>query len=431
MVGGDAVDSPAPPTRVDILKTLEGIRARAACAAAVAGDNYINMDDDHGSARGCIGRHQDSNDEDCLSSPAALEDALEAMDVSDEDLRELADALAVEAHTASASSCLLQQRDEITTANKRRRCVAPWTAIARALIRPHWPPLSSMVKLDTRSGEGNVLTSFDNGGGVRLLRRWHGLRLPVPCKHLLSSGRSERGGTHGGDGNRSPVTCLTYLPLSMLLVSGHSDGRVRLWDPCDRRHKLAPPPPQSLRALGSEDRETQSRKEGRRSGRHHRLFPGSYAATPEEWTEKGRTFSCVASFGAVPVTTNTTEGRGGTTGKNGRGGFLKIREINSIVLPGGSAASLIVPDPESVRAARAMDEEEPWDPASKSELPNFNPYITAPCTQSAEAQSNLVVVPFSTLSAPDIAGEPPALVFPLRYATFFVFSSYFTFGCGP
>ncbi|CBJ33221.1 calmodulin-like myosin-light chain [Ectocarpus siliculosus] len=301
VVGGGAVDSPAPPTRLDILTTLQVIRARAACAAAVAGDKYINNDDDHGSARGCADGHQDDDrlDDDRLASPAALEAALEAMD------------------------------------------------------------------LDTRSREGNVLTSLDSGGGERMLPRWNGLRLPVPCKHLLSSGRSERGGTHSGDGNRSPVTCLTYLPLSMLLVSGHSDGRVRVWDPCDRRHKLAPPPPQSLRALGSEDRETQSRKGGRRSGRHHRLFPGSYATTAEEWTEKGRTFSCVATFGAVPAKANTTERRGGAAGKNGRGGFLKIRELNSIVLPGGGAASLIVPDPESVRAARAMDEEEPWDPASK------------------------------------------------------------------
>ncbi|CAM9542999.1 unnamed protein product, partial [Ectocarpus sp. 12 AP-2014] len=363
VVGGGAVGSPAPPTRLHILTTLQAIRARAACAAAVAGDKYINNDDGHSSARGCADGHQD---DDRLASPAALEAALEAMDVSDEDLQELADALAVEAHTASASSCLLQQRDENATANKRRRRLAPWAAIARALIHPRcWPPPSSMVNMDTRSREGNVLTSFDNGGGDRLLRQWNGLRLPVPCKHLLSSGRSERGGTHGGDGNRSPVTCLTYLPLSMLLVSGHSDGRVRLWDPCDRRHKLAPPPPQSLCALGCEDRETQSRKEGPRSGRHHRLFPGWYAATAEEWTEKGRTFSCVATFGAVPVTTNTTERRGGAAGKNGRGSFLKIRELNSIVLPGGGAASLIVPDPERVRAARAMDEEEPWDPASK------------------------------------------------------------------
>lgn len=58
------------------------------------------------------------------------------------------------------------------------------------------------------------------------LRRWSGLRLPVPCKHLLF-------------GHDAQITCLTYLPLAMLLVSGAANGRVRLWDPCARRHRRA------------------------------------------------------------------------------------------------------------------------------------------------------------------------------------------------
>ncbi|CAM9419601.1 unnamed protein product, partial [Hapterophycus canaliculatus] len=85
-----------------------------------------------------------------------------------------------------------------------------WTAIARALITPLWPPPPPLSM--------SPVSSNSSDGGIQLLRKWNGLRSPMPCKHLLLAGC------------RTPVTCLGYLPLSMLLVSGYSDGIVRLWD---------------------------------------------------------------------------------------------------------------------------------------------------------------------------------------------------------
>ncbi len=40
-------------------------------------------------------------------------------------------------------------------------------------------------------------------------------------------------------GHSDPVTSLTYLPVSMLLASGDSKGKVRLWDPCSSRIALS------------------------------------------------------------------------------------------------------------------------------------------------------------------------------------------------
>lgn len=311
-----------------------------------------------------------------LSSPAALEAALEATDVSNESLRDLAAALAAEANSGSCSSHLLlrRRRPEKNDTNERRPHLVHWTAIARACAQPHWPPPPAIPAAagagqGSGPGGGDFSTSLDShhGDGIRLLRRWMGLRLPVPCKHLLTAGC---GGGHGVE--PAPVTCLTYLPLAMLLVSGHSDGRVRLWDPCARKHKLAPPPPPTrVRYSGGSTGE--SRKWGEDSGgrerdrgRHQRLHPGHYAETKEEWTEKGKTFGCVAIFGAVRAA-ETSGGRQGGGAGGGGGRFLKVQAVDSIVLPGGSAASLVVCDPEGARAARAIDRELPWDPASAGE----------------------------------------------------------------
>ncbi|CAM9744831.1 unnamed protein product [Scytosiphon promiscuus] len=328
---------PAPPTWQDIMAALEAVRGRAACAVASAGDSIDTTNNDH-------------LDNECLASPAALEAALGATDVSDENLRGLARALAEEATTAFSSCQLLRLRPEhATLADNRRGVLMAWTAIARALVTPLWPP----PPLSDSWVSGN-----NSGGGIQLLHRWNGLRSPVPCKHLLSAGC------------RTPVTCLSYLPLSMLLISGYSDGRVRLWDPCARRHKLAPPPPPPpLRAQGRGGLEGQSRYRksdggrGRGGGRHLRLFPGVYAATAEEWTEKGETFGCVATFYAVPRTKASGGHQDGSAGGEG-GGLLRVQALDSIVIPGGGATSLVVCDTESVRAAQAMDGDEPWDPSA-------------------------------------------------------------------
>lgn len=362
--------SSAPPTRPDVLAVLRAIRGRAACAAAATDDN--SNSDDHGGSHSIYnGRDGGEHDDDVLSSPAALEAALEATEVNDENLQELADALAAEARKADCSFELLLRRrsaNTITTVQWSR--LVHWNAVARALIRSHWPPPDSTPPAAVpRQGLGSGDRTMSMGDGVRLLRRWHGLRLPVPCKHLLSAGP-------GGavDAHWAPVTCLAYLPLSMLLVSGYSDGRVRLWDPCARRHKLAPPPSAAAAAArhtsGRRADSGQGKERGglrRGGGRHLRLFPGYYAKTAEEWTEKGQTFGCVATFGAVRATTTTSaDEHDGVTGGDG-GGFLKIGAVDSVVLPGGGVSSFVVCDPERVRSARAMDEEQPWDPASAGE----------------------------------------------------------------
>lgn len=353
VVGHDAHDTSSPPTWPGILAFLEAVRGRAACAAADAGESNDGSNGDGYVGGDNIGRDRGNLDHDCLASSAALEAALEATDVSDENLRELAKALAEEAATASSSSHLLRlRREHATFANDRRCGLASWAAIARALITPLWPP--SPLSMSPVSGD-------TSDGGIQLLRRWNGLRSAMSCKHLLSAGC------------RTPVTCLSYLPLSMLLVSGYSDGRVRLWDPCARRHKLAPPPPpQPLREQIRGGLEIENRHErgmggrGRGRGSHLRLFPGVYAATVEEWTEQGQTFGCVATFYAVQTTTASGGQQGRHAGGDG-GGLLKVQAVDSIVIPGGGAASLVVCDTESARAAQAMDEDEPWDPSSAGE----------------------------------------------------------------
>lgn len=337
------------------MASLEAIRGRAACAAAAAGDSNDNINSNccGSSYRYDIGCNREDRVNDYLASSAALEAALEATDVSDDKLRDLARALVQEATTAFSSSHLLGLRREHAAAfaNDRRCCLASWTAVARAMTTLLWPP--PPLSMSPASGD-------NSDGGVQLLRRWNGLRSPVPCKHLITAGCG------------SPVTCLSYLPLSMLLVSGYADGRVRLWDPCARRHKLAPPPPPPLHAQGRGGIENQShygtreRGRGRDRARHLRLSPGVYAATAEEWTERGQTFGCVATFFAVPLTKASGGPQGGDPGGDG-GRSLPVQAVDSIVIPGGGGVSLVVCDTESMRAAQAMDEDEPWDPSSAGE----------------------------------------------------------------
>lgn len=233
------------------------------------------------------------------------------------------------------------------------------------------------------------------------LRRWSGLRLAVPCKHILSGCCEDNDDHH--DDDRAQVTCLTYLPLAMLLASGYSNGRVRLWDPCARRHKISPPPPdEKYRGNGGGGgRETEEIRGGGSSGRHLRIWPGIYVKAAEEWTEDGRTFGCIANFGAVTKAPrgdeNAGDGRGGFVevngGGGGGGGCMKVKALHSIVLPGGGAASPVVCDPECARLSRKMDEEKPWDPTSAGEcFPGMKVLCNffSKCTIFTETNSNMI-----------------------------------------
>lgn len=314
-----------------MVAALETVRGRAAHAAAAAGDGAP------------CGRNSDV---DRLSSSAALEAALEATDVSDNDLQELAGALAMEA--ATSFLCLQATSQE-------KRCRLAWAAVALSLTRTQWPPLPApSLTAITLASDSEKVTSLD---AIGRLRRWDGLRVAVPCKHILSGSEDD------DDNHRAQVTCLTYLPLAMLLASGYSDGRVRLWDPCAQRHKIAPPPPNG-RGHGSGNGRSETagvRGAGGSSGRHLRIWPGVYVKAAEEWTEDGETFGCIANFGAVAKAPHRDENGGNVSG------FVKVKALHSIVLPGGGATSLVVCDPECARLSRRMDEEKPWDPTSAGE----------------------------------------------------------------
>lgn len=318
---------PAFPTQAALITAFEQIRERAASAVAAAGD------DSH---------------ENRLSSSAALESALEAADMSNDEISGLAAALATLA-AASYSHLMMP-----SAAARQSRCRVAWNAVARALTRPQWPPPPSPVVSSARDGGNTAVDASLH------LRGWSGLKLPVPCKQLLS-------GAGGLKDGAAQVTCLTYLPLAMLLASGHADGQVRLWDPCARKHKLAPsPPPRG--GVGERNHRYSSTGEYGRSGlgegkdRHLRIWPGNYIDTAEEWTENGQTFGCVAEFGAV--TTRGGNAVGSESDGVGGGGILKVSALDAITIPGGNGVSLAVCDIEGARGARAMDEQEPWDPAS-------------------------------------------------------------------
>lgn len=356
------------PTEARLSAALQTIRDRATAAAASAGDVDRNQPFSRSITVCGTGRS--------LSTPADLEAALEASEISDVDLEGLAAAL-----TAIAKASYNRFRRSATRTREARRRTA-WAALTRALIRP-WrlrPPMSSTG----RNSRGVNLESRESS-----LREWNGLRLPLKCKRLLLPG-----GDSGGD---VQVTSLTYLPLAMLLASGYADGKVRLWDPCARRHKLAPPPPlpAGKRQRGGliDGGESVSLGEWRRQGgegngrgRHLRICPGTYVDTPEEWTTTGQTFGCVAVFGAVSLTAGfngygDSDGskRGGGDGGGGSDRSMKICAIDAIVVPGdgggggfscggGGDSSLIVCDAEGARVAREMDDELPWDPASTGEI---------------------------------------------------------------
>eukprot|EP00903_Cladosiphon_okamuranus_P006300 g6178.t1 len=93
--------SPSPPTQREIFAVLKTIRGRAARAAAAAGDSSNSRSSisyNHGGSD--VFNERDNGD--VFSSAAALEAALEATDVSDENLRALADALAAEVKMADS-----------------------------------------------------------------------------------------------------------------------------------------------------------------------------------------------------------------------------------------------------------------------------------------------------------------------------------------
>ena len=92
-----------------------------------------------------------------------------------------------------------------------------------------------------------------------------------------------------------------------------------------------------------------------------RIWPGIYVNAAEEWTEGGVTFGCIANFGAMAKVPRRDE-----SGSDG-GGFVKVKALHSIVLPGGGADSLVVCDLEGARLSRRMDEAKPWDPTSAGE----------------------------------------------------------------
>lgn len=241
--------------------------------------------------------------------------------------------------------------------SQEKRCRLAWTAVALSLTRTQWPPAPAPSLTATPpASDSKKVTSLD---AIGQLRRWSGLRLAVPCKHILSGGEDD----DNNISSHAQVTCLTYLPLAMLLASGYSDGRVRLWDPCARRHKIAPPPPDG-RGRGSDEgrcRTAGIAGEGGSAGRHLRIWPGIYVKAAEEWTEGGVTFGCIANFGAMAQVPRRDE-----SGSDG-GGFMKVKALHSIVLPGGGASSPVVCDSECALLSRRMDEEEPWDPTSAGE----------------------------------------------------------------
>lgn len=304
------------PSETGIFTTLREIRDRAADAAASAG-----------------GACHDFPKAERISTAAALDAALEASRLGDEELRALSSVLDAQARAAHGR----HERSE--SRGKARR--KAWAAFARVIQQPQrGSNLSATLK-----------ASFGSGGSMRSigdLRRWIGLRLPVPCRKLLL-------------GHDAAVTCLSYLPLSMLLVSGAADGKVRLWDPCARRHRLSPPPIPSPRCYSAEEgnipRQTRRQTDQRESSnRHLRRWPGIYEDASEEWTSTGEAFGCVEEFF---LGRKLHSGDGGKSEHRRR----SVKAIDTVVIPGGPVGSLIVCDKDSTREAGDMDRERPWEPA--------------------------------------------------------------------
>lgn len=337
------------PNQRGLFVALQRIQRQASSAAASTSDTI----------------HSSSIGENDISTAAALDSALEASDVSNDDLYALATTLA---QIAKASF----DRQHSASPDKQHRTA--WAAVTRAVMRPErWlptPPSRSQTVL--LSGGRTCRTK---GQITAELRKWTGLRRPIPCKYLLR--------------HDTQVTSLSYLPLAMLVASGTADGRVRLWDPCARRHKLAPSPTAPVRhgtfsgddfdAVDSaSDLQPQCTMYSRRTvdHRHLRTWPGVYVETPEEWTETGKPFGCVAEFSAVPWSDSTNTGgrreersvRNAADGRQDdnsrRRRPVKITMMDVVAIPGGDSRSLVVCDANGARTAKQMDKEEPWDPAS-------------------------------------------------------------------
>lgn len=382
-----------PPTQAGLLTALEAIRWRAVCAAA-AGGGEDRVPTDGRYYRSENGRNSTGGVSQ-LSSSAALEAALEASEMSDEELRVLAEALAT---TATAS----YRRQRLVSTE--RRCRSAWNATARAIIRRRWPqPPPPSLQMREESFQKDI-TNLNEG--YQELRRWDRLRLQIPCKHLLVTGGT--GSDERPDGRRAQVTSLTYLPIAMVLASGYSDGKIRLWDPCDRRRKLAPPPQtinKAYHGIAHEDEGGDTGAGGNTAGgevrqrwrRHLRVWPGTYVENAEEWTGTGHTFGCIASFDAGEAGTSMQEdenahSRGSRSGSVNRGGFAKVRALNAIVLPGGGISSLLVCNPTDARAAQVLDEEEPWDPTSAGKARSVDCFVRRPAGFLRVAASSAVSV---------------------------------------
>lgn len=281
--------------------------------------------------------------EDSLPTVAALDVALETSYVADIEL----EALATELAQISAASF---RRQQLVAPERRYR--AAWGALVRAVMRPdRWLP-----SLSSRSLSAALISGGEGMGNgtkriIAELQRWTRLRSPIPCKHLLV-------------GHEAAITSLAYLSLSMLLASGAADGRVRLWDPCARKHKLAPPPvapaPLARCAGGAEGRRNMS----------------TCLEAPEEWTQTGETFGCIADFSALPSTDpsgpvgkRAVKSRGNVVADGEGDGIghrmsMKVSAMDVILIPGGGLRSLVVCDADGVRKAKGLDEGEPCDLAS-------------------------------------------------------------------
>lgn len=335
--------------------TLQRIRRQASSAAASASDII----------------HSSGDDEDNISTAVALDSVLEASAVSDDELHLLATTMAQIAKVSF-------DRQHSASPDMQHR--AAWTAVARAAMRPErWFPTPPYRSQKILLSDGR--TNRTKGHIIAELRKWTGLRRPIPCKYILR--------------HDVQVTSLSYLPLAMLVLSGAADGKVRLWDPCARRHKLAPFPivpvhhgtfsGDGVGGVDSADHESQFLMYSRETvdRRHLRTWPGEYVENPEEWTQTGKKFRCIAEFSTVRYSDfteadggqkesavgNATDGRHDGDVKRRRP--MKVTRIDAVAIPGGDSRSLVVCDADGVRTARQFDKEKPWDPASAGTVGGF------------------------------------------------------------
>ncbi|CAM9321091.1 unnamed protein product [Discosporangium mesarthrocarpum] len=284
--------SPDPTNEESLLKSLRRIRDAAARAVAL----------------------QDPE----ITSPRAVEVALDASEVDPRDLEALASALAAAATSASRSG------------GGGRRGVekdAEWAALSRE-VTILFAEATVSVDQRWRRGSDEAQSNALSDGRLSVLHL-------VPCKRALS-------------GHTRSVTSLGYMPISMLLVSGDSAGKIRFWDPCATHHKLAPPIKSSSFSYPS-PRAMGRGQMGAGGGRHVRLWPGVYMETPEEWTEEGEPFSCVAEFDV-----NTGKGVGGVQRKDGSGRYA-VQDMKAVVVSGQPGACSVECDSTGEEDARGID----------------------------------------------------------------------------